>query len=131
MMDFDRVVDERRQGLEAKGKQDLAAAASASKQKEIRFSCNITDHDASVKAGKVEKMLRQGLRVKVSIFFAPPIPFDAELGEALMESILDGMDQYSDMSELEVKSSRKQGEVFVFLDPLQKKKKKRKKDKVS
>lgn len=80
MMDGERFVQEQREKL-AKKRAELFVETL--KPKEMRFSCNISDHDAETKLNKVNDLLEEGYAVRLTVFFAPPIPYSQQLVDIL------------------------------------------------
>ncbi len=76
LVDAARFVAEQREKLERKETHSIVETLKA---KEMRFSCNIADHDASIKIKKLNSLLAEGYGVKMSVFFTPPIPYDEKL----------------------------------------------------
>ncbi|MCD6361908.1 MAG: translation initiation factor IF-3 [candidate division Zixibacteria bacterium 4484_93] len=94
--------------------------------KEMRFSPKISEHDFSYKIKQVIKFLEKGDRVKITMFFRGRQKTHLELGEAVIEKILDETKEYatvekcskfsgSENSPTLVKPIRLEGKSFQFV----------------
>lgn len=113
MVNFAEWKEQKRVGLVANKSKQFT---EVSKPKEMRFSINITEHDAGIKCNKITAHMQQGYAVHMVLFFAPPIPYEATLGEEFLTRLLERIpDEAGSCSEF--KHSPKTGEISVELTP--------------
>ena len=97
-------------------KKKASVFSEVQKAKEMKFSINITEHDADTKCRKIESFLGDGYSVRVVLFFAPPLPYNAQMGEEFFEGLLDRIpDEAGTCSAY--KHAPRQGEISVELTP--------------
>ncbi len=86
------------------------------KPKEMRFSINIAEHDAEVKCRKIESHLASGYSVMCVLIFAPPIPYNAKVGEEFFSELLSKVKDDAGVCS-PFRHSPKQGEIRVEIKP--------------
>lgn len=112
-VDYDVWLEERKAVLQASKAQQFKEVLKA---KEMRFSINISEHDADTKCRKIEQFLQNGYSVRAALFFAPPVPYNRIMGQDFLESILTRIPDDAGKC-TNFKHSPKQGEIYVELTP--------------
>jgi len=86
VMDFGKVLyEEKRKERQAKKKQKKIVV------KEVKFTPKIEEHDFKVKTNRIRKFLKEGNRVKVSIFFRGRQIQHPEAGYEVLENIIEAV----------------------------------------
>ncbi len=89
ILDFKKYLfEQKKKEKEIKKKQKI------SQTKEIRFTPDISEHDYNFKKQHIEEFLKEGHRVKVSIFFKGRIILHKERGYELMERLIKELTEY-------------------------------------
>jgi len=78
--------------------------AGEKRLKELRFSSTIAEHDVGIKVDRLRSFLERGHKVKVCVFFKHHGEYDVELGEALLENIIERVEDLG----------KKEGNVELF-----------------
>jgi translation initiation factor IF-3 len=115
ILDFEKLLDAKREAFVAVKESDLE---EVHKPKEVRFSINISDHDAAIKCSKVESFLNQGYGVTAILQFGRPIPYDKQVGEEFMTQLLASVDDKSGKCSPFTHNAKK-GEVRAEIVPKQ------------
>lgn len=89
----------------------------AERPKEVRFGHNIAEGDVQTKVRQVLKFLEAGYRVRIAIRFGRRWQFDAELAEAMMENLLERIEEFAAVDEKPMADARAQYACVVAPRP--------------
>lgn len=90
-----RILDFKKYLYEQKKKEkEIKKKLKTTQTKEIRFTPETSEHDYKFKKHHIEEFLKQGYRVKVSIFYKGREILYKERGYALMERLIKELSEY-------------------------------------
>jgi len=90
-----RIIDFKKYIFEQKKKEkEIKKKQKVSQIKEIRFTSETSEHDYKFKREHIEKFLKEGHRVKVSIFYKGRVILYKERGYQLMERLIRELGEY-------------------------------------
>lgn len=90
-----RILDFKKFLFEQKKKEkEIRKRQRVTQTKEIRFTPDISEHDYKFKKEHIENFLKEGHRVKVSIFYKGRVILHKERGYELMEKLIKELSNY-------------------------------------
>lgn len=90
-----RILDFKKFLFEQKKKEkEIRKKQRVTQTKEIRFTPDISEHDYKFKKEHIENFLKEGHRVKVSIFYKGRVILHKERGYELMERLIKELSNY-------------------------------------
>lgn len=109
LMDFGKLkYDKKKKDQESKKKQHVI------KIKEVRFRPRISDNDFDTKLKRAKKFLSMGFKLKITIMFRGREMARQDLGETLLERILEAL---SDDAEMEKRSKLEGNRFAIIMNP--------------
>lgn len=109
LMDFGKLkYDKKKKDQESKKKQHVI------KIKEVRFRPRISDNDFDTKIKRAKKFLSMGFKLKITIMFRGREMARQDLGETLVERILEAL---SGDAEMEKRSKLEGNRFAIILNP--------------
>ena len=115
-----KVVDYSKFKYEQKKKQkEIKAKALKVVLKEIRFGPNTDDHDFNFKLKHAENFLKEGAKVKATVFFAGRSIVYKERGEILLLKFAQGLEEFGKVEQMP-KLEGKRMSMIVMAKPLKK-----------
>jgi len=106
LMDFGKLkYDKKKKDQESKKKQHVI------KIKEVRFRPRISDNDFDTKLKRAKKFLSMGFKLKITIMFRGREMTRQDLGETLLERILEALSADAEME----KRSKLEGNRFAII----------------
>jgi len=115
-----KIVDYSKFKYEQKKKQkEIKAKALKVVLKEIRFGPNTDDHDFNFKLKHAENFLKEGAKVKATVFFAGRSIVYKERGEILLLKFAQGLEEFGKVEQMP-KLEGKRMSMIVMAKPLKK-----------
>ena len=115
-----KIVDYSKFKYEQKKKQkEIKAKALKVVLKEIRFGPNTDEHDFNFKLKHAENFLKEGAKVKATVFFAGRSIVYKERGEILLLKFAQGLEEFGKVEQLP-KLEGKRMSMIVMAKPLKK-----------